>query len=437
MRGTLHEFSLTEVIRLISEARKTGVLDLEGVGGSGRVWFRNGDICGAESTLAREPLGRKLVRAGVLSESQLWKALGSQDRTQMKIGETLVSAGLAGRDEVEAALREQVEEGIVAVLRLEPTDFTWRAEASEGDVVIVADELLATISETTEELSVIKRHIPSDRMTVAMAPMPPPGNEEITLTAEDWRILAFLGARRTVADLINYSGAGEVHMLRSLDRLISAGLVEVSDPSADPRSGGNGKHALGVGTPLAASPPPEKRPREPEIIRLPDAEIAPALTDTFSIAFVGGKQPGLSARAGAILAGHTRALPFRVAVYTFVADADVPPGPARPLEAGSLTDMDLIVGFDWAQVETAVVSGGAPPDKTFTLLELWALVDALGAGDHPDPAAARQTVARAHSRRIQHAEFMSNLEMDETGTSDGDIERLRELCASLAKSLFG
>src|SRR5918995_2567501 len=108
IRGTLDEFSLFEITRLISQARKTGVLEVKGSNGSGQVLFRDGSISGAESSLSREPLGRKLVRSGVLSEGQLWNALSRQDKTNLKLGETLVVVGIAGQPEIDSALREQV-----------------------------------------------------------------------------------------------------------------------------------------------------------------------------------------------------------------------------------------------------------------------------------------------------------------------------------------
>ena len=72
IRETLSEFSLAEIIRLIAQTRRTGVLEVSGPASSGRVLFRDGTICGAESSRSREPLGRKLVRSGDLSERQLW-----------------------------------------------------------------------------------------------------------------------------------------------------------------------------------------------------------------------------------------------------------------------------------------------------------------------------------------------------------------------------
>jgi hypothetical protein len=432
MRGTLQEFSLADVIRFISQARKTGELNVSGPHGNGRILFRDGAICGADSTLAREPLGRKLVRAGAVSESQLWSALGRQDRSQIKLGETLVAAGLVAREQVREALREQVEEGIVAVLRIEPTEFSWSAQESEGDVVVLADDVLDTLTANRDEIETISRRFPSKNATVAMVAAPPSGEAAMQITPEDWRILAFMGSRRTLADLMQYTGAGEVQTLRALDRLIAAGLLEVVDPTADPRARSKRQAAMSASLP----PPPPRGVSDQNVIRLPETGSKGAPVDTFRVAFVGSQPTGLSSRAAALFAGHTRGLAFRVAVQSlFVEGEDEVVEGSQRLKDGSLTDMDLVLGFDWSQVESAVVAGGAPPEVTFTILELWALIDFGGAASTPE--GARGAVSRAHARRIGHAELMSNLEMHESSEPGPDALRVREICASLANALFG
>ena len=75
LKGTLDDFTLPDVFRLTFHARKTGRLDVERRSGSGRVFFREGEVYFAESTKSKEPLGQKLVRARALTQQQLERAL--------------------------------------------------------------------------------------------------------------------------------------------------------------------------------------------------------------------------------------------------------------------------------------------------------------------------------------------------------------------------
>ena len=449
IRGTLEEFSLAEVIRLISQARRTGVLEIKGPTGSGTVHFRDGAICGAESTLSREPLGRKLVRSSVLSESQLWNALSRQEKSSRRLGESLVEAGLAAREDVDTALREQVEDSIVDVLRLEPTEFSWNSEAPQEDVVVLpADSLLSAISERMHELEFIKRHIPSEDAGVSMAPIPTLGADEIRLTLDDWRVLVFLGARRTVRDLLHYSGAGQTQMLRSLERLLSTGLIEVTDPPAS----GRGRHSLGE---PAIQTSGRSGFAESGIIRLPDGgSVSLVSNDVFRFAVVGSSPYGIGPAASSLMADLTGTAPVEISYWS----TSGPPAPddvvrgsdkpnvsvgVRPLRAGQLRDADLVIGLDWSNVADAIGRGSARPEVTFTLLELWALADPQHAKERAVARRARDIVERANARRIDHAHLLSTLEIVQAagneglrGTNSDQIELIEDVCRRVAGILF-
>jgi hypothetical protein len=411
--------------------------------GDGRVLFRDGAICSAETSRLREPLGRKLVRTGVLSETQLWNALRRQDKTHLKLGETLISSGLAAADHVHSALREQARDSIVDVLRLELSEFTWRSETREEPIVFPVEELLSALSESVEEIRTIRDHIPSDGSTVALAPMTPePG--EIRLSLEEWRVIVLLGSRRKVHDLSRYSGSGETQTLRVLDRLVQRGILEVAAPAKE--HGGSsaqpgGRYAAIRGFPPA---PPRRVSAHAHVIRLPDDGDTTVLEqDTFKIAFLGRAPDGLSRRAGTVFSQLVGDAPMTLETFCLGDPHDMStrgeaqePHHAQNLDAGALAHMDLVMCFDWSQVEDAVSIGGAAPERTFTLLELWALIDTRG------PVAdgiqrGREAVERANSRRIRKAKLLSILEMAEAEESRDEQVKLNEICARIAEALFG
>jgi hypothetical protein len=78
LKGTLDDFTLPDVFRLMSFAKKTGRVDIVRSAGQGKVFFRDGEVYYAESSLSKEPLGQKLVRARSITDGQLMKALDEQ-----------------------------------------------------------------------------------------------------------------------------------------------------------------------------------------------------------------------------------------------------------------------------------------------------------------------------------------------------------------------
>lgn len=71
-----------------------------------------------------------------------------------------------------------------------------------------------------------------------------------------------------------------------------------------------------------------------------------------------------------------------------------------PIGPGSLADADLVIGFEFDHVASAVVDGGARPDRTFILPELTRLLLEV---EHRDPDEPRleveDIIAAAHARR--------------------------------------
>jgi Domain of unknown function (DUF4388) len=229
LRGTLTEFSLFEITRLISETKKTGVLEISGPSVTGQILFSNGAVYGSRSAGAREPLGRKLVRAGVVSEEQLREALLTQVNTNRRLGRILIDSGTAPPERVNSALKEQTEEGAVSILRLDPIEFTWLPEPPEAEplAAVPATDFLASVATRLEEVEGIRARLTGDGRLVSISPSAAHGGSGVHLDPEEWRIVALLGARRSVSDLIQYSGAGEVQTLLTLDRLIASGLLEL------------------------------------------------------------------------------------------------------------------------------------------------------------------------------------------------------------------
>jgi protein-tyrosine-phosphatase len=459
LRGTLEEFSLPDLVRLISETAKSGVLELSGPTGGGQLTFADGRVCGSRSAVAREPLGRKLVRAHAVTENQLWRALGDQSKTNVRIGQLLIASGVVTPDQVEGAVREQIEDGLVDILRLYPTTFVWRSEAieDEGATVIPTESFLSSVAIRLKEIETIRQRIPSDETLVSLNPSPPDHLPDIHLGRDEWRMLSLLGARRAVRDLMQYSGAGDMQTLRSLDRLLAAGLIEIGTPAPRKRASRHLRPPRPPGVPPPppkASDPIEVRREQPKVIRLNGDRDVSTSPEVFKIAFVSTSNRPQGFLAAALLRRQSSGL--GVEVVSLRLDDLVPVAPwseadlaarrlgldmsdphTRQLRRGELKTMDLVIGLDWWHVDRAVLYGAAPREKSFTLSELLSFVDKdLGLGD-PRPASsahARRIVKLAHNERIEGTSAQIEQTYNEPGPES--FERLQDICERIVTSLF-
>ncbi len=121
--------------------------------------------------------------------------------------------------------------------------------------------------------------------------------------------------------------------------------------------------------------------------------------------------------------------------------ADLSMHRARSLADVDLAEPDLIIGFEREHVATAVVEGGAPPERAFTLPEIVRLLDGveLPAGDAIERA--RHAVALAARRRKEEARSVPSEEVRDPFWVGPQqqleiAQEIKELCERLLAQLF-
>jgi len=228
LKGTLDDFSLPEIFRLTSHVKKTGCLEVERRNGSGRVYFREGEVYYAESTKSKEQLGRKLMRSGRVTEEQLRRAVDENEATGRRVGEILVEHGAVELEQIEWAVRSQIEDAVFDLLRWDLGAFVWEPDVEtevEVPLAVSVDNLIIEASRRLDEISQIRRQIESPEVVLAMAPRPPDGAHQINITSEEWQVLVLVDGHRTVADIASFIGADAFQTTRMLFGLMNAGLI--------------------------------------------------------------------------------------------------------------------------------------------------------------------------------------------------------------------
>src|SRR5512139_114930 len=114
LQGTLKDFSITEIIQLIGQQLKTGVLTIRRGKKVVEIYFVDGMIVHVYSSYRgkRDLIGEIFVKARLVTQDQLDRVLRIQRDTHKYLGEIFVELQLLKKEDVLKVITAQVYETI-------------------------------------------------------------------------------------------------------------------------------------------------------------------------------------------------------------------------------------------------------------------------------------------------------------------------------------
>jgi hypothetical protein len=243
LEGNLKDFSLTDMFRLLASGSKTGTLHVEGAHGEGVVCFRNGEVLYASAHDGVEPAGKRLVRAGIISEKQLRQALGlmkiqKKDKATRRLGQILVDEGYIDSDVLEEYIRGQIADALFDLMRWDEGSLRFESDEAypEADlgISVPIDAVLADSERRLELWNRIKDKIPSMDTRFAMSADPGQKPADIHLKPREWMLLCYLHGSRSVGELVELTGYNDFETAKVLYGMYAGGLIEKVGPAGEP-----------------------------------------------------------------------------------------------------------------------------------------------------------------------------------------------------------
>lgn len=226
LTGTLDDFTLADVLRLIAGSHRTGGLAVARDEGSGDLYFRDG--------AASRAVPRYERRAGSSSPG------------------------------------DAIEDLTFDLMRWGRGEFTWTPDVQPPggpEATVDVDELLRGVTRRLNELAEIQALVPSEDAVLTMAPQPPEGAVQINITPAEWRVLVLVDGHRTVADVAATAGLDDLEAMKLLYTLAAAGLVTAGEDTVSRQAVSDMTDMTAVSD--VSDPPPE------ETYVPPAAEVEP------------------------------------------------------------------------------------------------------------------------------------------------------------------
>lgn len=254
LEGDLRVFRLPDILQMVAQQQKTGILTVQGEHDILAVSFLHGEIVAADALNQNfeEGLGEVLASQGLVRPEDFARVAEGHKSSGQRLADYLVERGILSRLQLLSALRQQTYRLLLQVLRWTEGEFKFYSgeEVSFEDGVqpISVEEVLmrsigdllgeGTLSGTLPHGFVAYERLPSKavlRLLGRDGDLPGDDPGEIWISADEEKVLARLDGRASATEIAEVSGLGEYKTLYSLFRLLQAGLVRPRS-TAEPAS---------------------------------------------------------------------------------------------------------------------------------------------------------------------------------------------------------
>jgi hypothetical protein len=321
--GSLEDFSLPDILQLLTHTRKTGSLQLQAADEdrNGLVRLVSGAINGASSDLRRHALARRLVGAGLVSDDALAAAANDVRDGAPSLVRALLDRAEVAPDEVTRLAADQATDAVCELLRWQAGTFSFLvgdADPEGLELGLSADELVAEGERRMQVWPTLTSHIPSPDTVLRLAASPA---FDPSCSREEWGLIALVDGNRSVNEIVALLGRSEFAVAGALSALVERGLLTIS-------GAGSGLADLQRRQDVIAAL--EGVPSEGQPLQQPESEPEPlVLAEQFLAPSVSSEEPASEAHVAEAPASE---VPMARSEFAQLLDEE-----ATPAELGPIT----------------------------------------------------------------------------------------------------
>ncbi len=235
LKGNLRDFSLHQLLNLINLAHKTGALSVRSENGrneSAYLFFREGKLVHASFNETAARLTDVLLKVGKISPEQA-QVVRDRSRvdTDKELGLLLIQYGYLSQNDIIQGVRSYLLESVYQL-------FTWgsgyfdfqpnRLPPEERITVpLNLENVIMEGGRRQQEWEKLRDEIPDLDVPLRFAERPNTNIRNISLSVDEWKVISFINARRTIREVAKLLNLDEFQIRRVVQGLRAAGLIEM------------------------------------------------------------------------------------------------------------------------------------------------------------------------------------------------------------------
>ena len=236
LEGKIVDFGVADILQLISQQQKTGVLIVERSDQSIEVLFWNGMIISAHpiAKAEKERLGEKLVKSELITPEQLERALDHQENNFQHLGEILVEMGTLGKEQLDRIIRNQIYDTFSELFQWKDGSYAFEAKTVNFNekvfTPLALEHIILDVLRMMDEWPDIMNSIGSmDSLFKKTGRAVPLDDEEDygKMSPEEETVFKLLDGHNSVQDVVDKSLLGRYTAAKSVKILLDNDYVEI------------------------------------------------------------------------------------------------------------------------------------------------------------------------------------------------------------------
>jgi len=235
LKGNLRDFSFSQLLNLISLAKKTGTLQVHGLDKDALISFDEGKLSYAQNSRHDNALAAILLRKDKLTDKQ-YQVI--KDRAEnigdKELGLMLINSNYVTQDEILASLKQEFVSTANDL-------FTWaegifqfennvKPSPDKISLLISLENIIIEGSRQLQEMERLEDEIPSLDMALKFTENPGTNIRNVNLSVKEWRVVSFINPKNSMHQIARTTKLNEFEFRRIVYSLIQAGLVEIVRP---------------------------------------------------------------------------------------------------------------------------------------------------------------------------------------------------------------
>lgn len=236
LKGNLNEFSLTQLLNLISLANKTGTLVVEGKNEAARVFFREGKLAYAQFGQEDNSLIGILRNTNRISAAQ-YRGIKEHARglSDKELGLMLINANYFSQQDIFLSLQNYFTGVLNRIFTWMEGLFHFESNLTPPDdrimIKVSLENIILEGTRRLKEWEYLQDEIPSLEMALKFVDRPGTNLCNINLSKEEWKVISYVNPKNTMRQMAKALHLSDLEIRRIVFGLLQAGLIEIIRPT--------------------------------------------------------------------------------------------------------------------------------------------------------------------------------------------------------------